>query len=280
MSAQRLSQYRNGRFTFDVIDSGPSDGTPVILLHGFPQRASSWDAVSAHLHERGLRTYAPDQRGYSPGARPRTRFGYRPAALVSDITALISAIDTGPVHLVGHDWGAAVAWSVAGRHPDQIASLTAVSVPHPGAFLRSMLSSNQALKSYYMALFQLPFLPELLLSRPGGAGDKLLRNAGMTREMLDEFHTRVVGHGALPGGLGYYRSMFLSAPSELGGKVTVPTTYIWSDGDAALGRKGAELCERWVSGPYELEIIEGASHWLPDERPSEIAASIARRVGV
>ncbi|MBC7630042.1 alpha/beta fold hydrolase [Aeromicrobium sp.] len=280
MSEQRVSHYRNGRLTFDVIDSGPLDGIPVVLLHGFPQRASSWSAVSEHLHDHGLRTIAPDQRGYSPGARPRSRFGYRISGLVSDVVALMSAIGPGPVHLVGHDWGAAVAWSVAGAHPDRVSSLTAVSVPHPGAFLRSMLSSNQALKSYYMALFQLPVVPGLILAARGGRGDELLRRAGMTRSMIETFHDDVVDHGALPGGLGYYRSMMLSAPTQFGRKVSVPTTYIWSDGDVALGRKGADLTKNFVSGPYDFTIIEGASHWLPDERPEEIAASIIARIGV
>mgnify|MGYP001551085551 CR=1 FL=1 len=276
MTSERLTQFTNGPYTFDVIDTGPLDGIPVVLLHGFPQRASSWAAVSEHLHAAGLRTYAPDQRGYSPGARPKSRFGYGAAGLTSDIVALIEAIDSGPVHLVGHDWGSAVAWSVAGNHPDLISSFTAVSVPHPGAFMRSMLSSLQVFKSYYMGLFQLPFLPEWMLG--SGRGDKLLRAGGMTKEMVATFHTEIVDYGALPGGLGYYRSMFKVAPKAFGKKVGVPTTYIWSDDDIALGRKGAEINERWVTGPYEFEIFKGASHWLPDERPAELAASIIKRV--
>lgn len=275
MTTERITQFSNAGLTFDVIDSGPIDGTPVVLLHGFPQRASSWAAVSEHLHDRGFRTFAPDQRGYSPGARPRSRFAYRMSSLTEDVMALTTAIG-GPVHLVGHDWGAAVAWSVAGNHPETISTLTAVSVPHPGAFLRSMLSSLQGLKSYYMGLFQLPVLPEKLLSSRAGHG--FLRRAGMTREMIAQFDTEIVEYGALRGGLGYYRSMPISSPKELSRKVSVPTTYVWSDGDIALGRKGAELCEKWTTGPYELEVFEGASHWIPDERPEELAASILKRI--
>ena len=273
---QRISRFSNAGFTFDVIDTGPIDGTPVVLLHGFPQRASSWNAVSEHLHAQGIRTYALDQRGYSPGARPRSRFGYRITDLVSDVAALVDEIGT-PVHLAGHDWGSAVSWAVAAHHPDTIRSLTAVSVAHPGAFLKSLRTSSQALKSYYMLLFQLPFLPEWLLSRTDGPGEKLLRAAGMTRSMIETYRTEIVAAGALKGGLGYYRSMVL-APGELGRKVSVPTTYVWSDGDAALVRRGAELTPQFVTGPYELEVYEGASHWLPDERPAELAASIVRRV--
>jgi len=273
-----LTQFRNGPHTFDVIDSGPLDGTPVVLLHGFPQRASAWNAVAEHLHARGLRTYAPDQRGYSPGARPRSRFAYGLADLTSDTVALIDAIGAPRVHLVGHDWGAAIAWSVAANHPDRLETLTAASVAHPAAFLRSMVTSNQALKSYYMALFQLPVLPERMLA--SGRADAMLRGSGMTREMVERFHTEIVDYGALRGGLGYYRSIVRAAPGHIGTKVAVPTTYVWSDNDVALGRKGAEINHRWVTGPYELEIIEGATHWLLDERPAELATSIIKRVGI
>lgn len=275
MASERLTQFTNGPYTFDVIDSGPLDGTPVVLLHGFPQRASSWNAVAEHLHEAGFRTYAPDQRGYSPGARPKSRFGYRVSALREDIGALITAIGTGPVHLVAHDWGAAAAWSFAGHHPERLTSLTAVSVPHTAAFMRSMLTSAQLFKSYYMFLFQLPYLPERILS--SGRGDKLLRDGGMTKEMLKDFHTNVVDYGALPGGLGYYRSIIRGSRHDFP-KVSVPTRYIWSDNDVALGRKGAETTERWVTGPYDFEVYQGLSHWIPDEAPARLAASIITRV--
>ncbi|MCD9198566.1 alpha/beta fold hydrolase [Aeromicrobium wangtongii] len=276
MTDQRIDQFRHAGLTFDVIDGGPLDGTPVVLLHGFPQRASAWDAVSQHLHAAGMRTYALDQRGYSPGARPRSRFGYQVPALVADVKALIDRIGT-PVHLVGHDWGAIVAWSVAGAHPDLIHSLTAVSVAHPAAFVKSLTSSTQALKSYYMLLFQLPVLPEWLLSLKNGPGEMMLRSAGMSTEMIETFRSEIVQAGALKGGLGYYRSVPLAA-GALGKRVSVPTTYVWSDHDAALARRGAELTPQFVSGPYELEVYHGVSHWILDERPAELAASIANRV--
>lgn len=277
MTSERISQFSRGRHTFDVIDSGPLDGTPVVLLHGFPQRASSWDAVSEHLHARGLRTYAPDQRGYSPGARPRTRWGYRGSQLKADVIALIHEIG-GPVHLVGHDWGSAVGWAVAGGAPELVSSYTAVSVPHPGAFIASMVKSNQALKSYYMGIFQLPFLHELVL-RQRAAG-KQMRHAGMTAEMVESYFTGIVDYGALSGGLGWYRGLPFTRPGEIGGKVSVPTTLVWSTNDIALGRKGAELTAKYVSGPYELEVYEGLTHWLPDEAPERLAESIARRIGI
>lgn len=277
MAPSRLIQLQHSGLTFDVVDSGPVDGVPVVLLHGFPQRASSWAGVSEHLHAHGLRTYAPDQRGYSPGARPRSRFDYRPSELVGDVMALVAEIGSGPVHLVGHDWGAAVAWAAAGKHPDSIRTLTAVSVPHPGAFVRSMGTSTQALKSFYIALFQLPFLPERVLSSRNVDG-LMQGKFGMSPEMVERYRAEIVDYGALRGGLGYYRSMLLGSRAEFGTKVSVPTTYVWSDGDAAIGRKSAETTKDWVTGPYEFEVFEGVSHWIPDERPAELAASILKRI--
>src|SRR5215213_5684608 len=126
----RLRSYRHDGLTFDVEDEGPLEGDPVVLLHGFPQRSTCWRLVVPLLHARGLRTYAPDQRGYSPSARPARRRDYRLERLVDDVLALVEAIGR-PVHLVGHDWGAVVAWALASQRPDDVRTLTAVSVPHP-----------------------------------------------------------------------------------------------------------------------------------------------------
>ncbi|WP_255375535.1 alpha/beta fold hydrolase [Saccharomonospora sp. CUA-673] len=117
--SERITRFARGDLTFDVVDSGPLDGDPVVLLHGFPERARSWDRVVPRLHEAGLRTFAPDQRGYSPGARPAGRARYRLSVLADDVAALADAIG-GPVHLVGHDWGAAAAWTLAARRPERV----------------------------------------------------------------------------------------------------------------------------------------------------------------
>ena len=232
-----------------------------------------------YLHERGARTFAPDQRGYSPRARPRRRRDYRAPALISDVHALVTAIGE-PVHLVGHDWGAAGAWGMAASHPDSLLTLTAVSVPHPGAFTRSLVRSTQLLKSYYIALFQLPFLPEWLLSRRGGIGDWLLRNSGMTTEMLETYHREMVDDGAMPGALAWYRALPLTSLRSVPSLVSVPTTLIWSDRDVAISRKAVDLTERFVTADYQLEVMDGSSHWLPNEQPAELAELIARRIGL
>ena len=279
MRPDRLTEYGNDGLVFDVLDEGPIDGTPVVLLHGFPQRATSWEHVVPYLHERGARTFAPDQRGYSPRARPRRRRDYTAPALISDVQALVTAIGE-PVHLVGHDWGAAGAWGVAARHPDSLVTLTAVSVPHPSAFIRSFARSVQALKSYYIALFQLPFLPEWLLSRRGGVGDWLLRNSGMTKEMIETYHREMVDDGAMPGALAWYRALPLTSLRSVPSVISVPTTLIWSDRDIAITRKAVDLTERFVTGDYRLEVMPGDSHWLPNEKPAELAEIIAQRAGL
>lgn len=275
MNSERIERFRRGNLTFEVIDSGPIDGIPVVLLHGFPQRGNAWNDVASRLHDAGLRTFAPDQRGYSPGARPRSRFAYRVKEIVADTVALIDTIG-GPVHLAAHDWGAVIGWATAARHPERVASLTAVSVGHPRAFFRSMVTSDQARRSYYMALFQIPILPERRLSRPGSWSERRLRDVGMSDEGLGKFRREIVGDGALRGGLNWYRSLPLATLKDFA-KVSVPTTFVWSDDDAALGRKMAELTPNYVTGPYELVELTG-SHWLLEERPDDVAEAIIKRV--
>lgn len=272
--AARIRSFERAGLTFDVVDDGPLDGPPVVLLHGFPQRATSWAKVTPLLVEAGFRTYAPDQRGYSPGARPRGRRAYAAPELVDDVVALIDRIDA-PVHLVGHDWGATVAWGVAARHADRLASLTAVSVGHSEAFKRALRTSDQALRSWYMVLFQLPFVPERLLSGKWFA-QKFLGGSGMTDEMIARYRVEIVDAGALTGGLNWYRAIPFAISDEVP-DVTLPTTFVWSNGDAALGRKMAELTADHVGGPYEFIELAGASHWIPEERPAELAEAIISR---
>lgn len=179
--ASRISSYTHDGLVLDVVDTGPLDGEVVVLLHGFPQRASSWEKVAPLLHAQGYRTVAPDQRGYSRGARPTRRRDYAGRHLVGDVVALLDALgEPGRrVHLVGHDWGAAVGWGVAGALPDRVRSFTAVSVPHQAAFARAALRSRQLLRSWYMGFFQLPVVPETLARRRPQAFEALLRGAGM-----------------------------------------------------------------------------------------------------
>ncbi|AXI03676.1 alpha/beta fold hydrolase [Aquirhabdus parva] len=274
--SQRISQFMHQGLTFDVVDSGPLDGEVVVLLHGFPSTKESWSEVSSLLNAAGYRTIAPDQRGYSPLARPQKRSDYRLDLLAADIEALIDQIAQ-PIHLVGHDWGAMVAWRVAQRHTHPIKTLTTVSVPHPGAYVRSMLSSNQLFKSYYMVLFQLPRVPEwLTMKTPTIKG--LLKNSGMTPEQIQHFNHDIVDRGALTTAINWYRAMPFMNPKTMLTKVKIPTTHVWSEGDVALAKAGAELTHRFVDADYKLEILKNLSHWIPEEAPQVLATIIESRI--
>lgn len=285
-TARRIRQLDHDGLTFDVIDGGPLDGPVAVLLHGFPERASHWDAVSAILHDHGIRTLALDQRGYSPGARPRDRSEYRMSRLVGDVVALVQRCGT-PVHLVGHDWGAAVAWVTAGVRPDLVRSLTAVSVPHPAAFRRSLRTSSQALRSWYILAVQPPGLAELVARVAPGAVAALLRRSGLSDVEVDRFRREIVEDGALPGALAWYRALRPTPARRAGsrqrsprgsGHVLVPTTLVWSDRDVALARRGAELTAAFVDAPYELRVLEGVSHWIPTQAPDLLAEAVLDRI--
>lgn len=272
----RVTTYTHDGLTFDVRDDGPVDGAVVVLLHGFPERATCWRAVAPLLHAQGYRTLAPDQRGYSPGARPPRRRDYGTPHLAGDVAALID-LAGGPVHVVGHDWGAVVAWVLAMRRPDLIRTLTAISVPHPTAFLLGGV--RQLLKSWYILSFQLPWLPELAANRAGWPFDRQLAATGMSRDDIARFRAEIVDDGALPGGLGWYRALPFHPRDLVAARVTVPTTFIWSDGDAAVSRQGAERSGRYVDAPYRLVGVEGVSHWLPTQAPEACADAILARIG-
>ncbi len=267
-----MDQYRRDDLVFDVRDAGPPDGPVVVLLHGFPQRNTSWDAIIERLTAQGYRCLAPNQRGYSPGARPSRRRDYRIPELVADVGALIDASGADRVHVVGHDWGAAVAWGVAAEMPERLATVTPVSVPHPAAFLKAIGTSRQGLASWYMYFFQLPWLPErVLLSRGGGVAKASLTRMSQTPALAERDIAAMREPGALTAGLNWYRAMPLMDPRATGGKITVPTMFVWSDADPALLAKGAYDTERYVAGEYRFEIMSGASHWIPEERPDELA---------
>ncbi len=272
----RIESYRRDDLVFDVRDEGPLDGDVVVLLHGFPQLNTSWEKVARLLHDQGLRTLAPNQRGYSPGARPRGRRPYRLPELIADTAALIEEVGE-PVHLVGHDWGAAVGWNVAGQRRDLVRTWTAVSVPHPAAFLKAM-PRGQALDSWYMLMFNIPLLPEWLLTS-NRLSTRMWHAFGMSEAGYRDFRRDFGDRDTLRGALAWYRAMPVTDMRKQLGKVRVPTTYVWSTDDAALGRAGAELCGRYVDAPYRFEVLDGISHWIPDEAPEQLGTAILERIG-
>lgn len=274
----RLTSFRNDGLLFEVSDQGPADGPPIVLLHGFPQRATCWASVTPLLTARGFRVLAPDQRGYSPGARPAGRAAYRITRLVEDVVALIETVGRGPVHLVGHDWGAAVGWALATTRPDLVRSFTAVSAPHPQAMLRSLLGGRQALMSWYVAAIQVPVVPEYVVRRWPGWIELNLRRSGMEQAQLERFRTEILADGVLPSALAWYRAIPYGGPVGPR-RLTVPTTLVWSDGDVAISRAAAERCGEFVTGDYRLEVLTGIDHWVPERAPERLAELITVRTG-
>ncbi|MEN0138729.1 MAG: alpha/beta hydrolase [Rhodococcus sp. (in: high G+C Gram-positive bacteria)] len=265
-----------GDLTFDVTISGPADGVPVVLLHGFPESAASWAPVGALLNESGLRTYAPNQRGYSPGARPDGVESYRIDHLVEDVVGLLDALGLQRAHLAGHDWGSIVAWVVAARHPDRVMSLTAVSVPHPGAFGWALREdADQKERSSYIRLLRTEGKAEKVLLRDDARALRAMFGDVVAPALVDEHVRLLTEPGALTAALNWYRAMtsdFAATPA-----VSVPTTYVWSTGDIAIGRAAAERCGEFVDAPYEFVVLDDVTHWIPEQRPDALAEAILKR---
>ncbi|MBM0238712.1 alpha/beta hydrolase [Micromonospora sp. ATA32] len=265
--------------TFEVRTGGPEDGAPVLLLHGFPQHGGEWDDVVPALHAAGLRTYAPDQRGYSPGARPTAVEDYRMAECVADVVALLDALGAPSAHVVGHDWGSLVAWHLAARHPERVRTLTAVSVPHPAAMAHALATDpQQKARSSYIALFRKPGRAEkVLLGLNATALRKLLSGVGDATRVA-RYAGPMREPGALTAALNWYRAM---SRSDLAGTepVRVPTTFVWSDKDIAIGRTAAQACADHVTGEYRIVELSGVSHWIPDQAPQPLAEAILAQVG-
>ena len=270
-----------GDLTFDVRVDGPEDGRPVLLLHGFPQTTASWAAVTPLLTQAGLRTYAPDQLGYSPGARPAEVEAYAVQNLAQVSADLMTAMAIPVADVVGHDWGANVAWTLAAWHPDRIRSLTAVSVPHPAAYTAAFrVDPEQKERSAYIRLFwQRGKAEEVLLADDARRLRRMLLGAeggtGISPEAVDEYVAVLSAPGALTAALNWYRAMSSDVRVD---KVAVPTTYVWSDADVAIGRTAALACEEFVTGDYRFVELPGITHWVPEQAPEQLAAAILDRV--
>ena len=274
----RITSYQHQGLTFDVIDSGPLDGKPVVLLHGFPETAKIWQGTSAILNAQGFRTFALNQRGYSLGAQPKGRRAYRTSLLVSDVVALIDLIAE-PVYLIGHDWGAVVAWDVAAKVPEKIKHLVTIAVPHRAAFLRAFIQGNQALKSYYIYLFQLPKLPEFLFEKVLPISQKLLKSTGMTSAQLNDFQQEMVNENRLTYALNWYRAAWMDSPTQLFKPIHVPTLFIFGKHDVAISEAGVKLNPQYVKAPYK-EVIMDATHWMPVQNAEEMTAHILQHIAV
>lgn len=271
-------EYLRDGLRFDVSQQGPADGQAVILLHGFPADNECWTTIATELAQAGYRTLAPNQRGYSPQARPAGRRNYVMNELVNDVLALADAAGVDTFHLVGHDWGASVAWHLAADHPDRVTTLTALSVPHPQALKQASIRGLQLLYSWYMTLFRTPFLPERLLGVNRG---RLLRfmltRNGLNAAAAHRYAQRAAHTEHITGPLNWYRALPLHTQRRLP-PVTVPTLYVWSDQDGFITRTAANLCHRSVEAPYHFETLAGVSHWLPEQEPEQVAEMILKHL--
>jgi pimeloyl-ACP methyl ester carboxylesterase len=260
-----------GDHVFDALAAGPPDGRLVVLLHGFPQTSWSWRHVIPALADAGYRVVAPDQRGYSPGARPDGVDAYRMPQLVGDVVGMLDVLGADRADVVGHDWGAAVAWQLADRQPDRVRTLTAVSVPHPLAFVDALRTDeDQRERSQYMRLFQVEGKAEEVLLRSEDSGLRTFFGGAEATADVERYVSLMHEPGVLTKCLNWYRAQDI-ADIEGVGPTTVPTLYVWSDGDAALGPTAAHATAAHVAAPYRFEILHGVSHWIPEEAPGQLA---------
>jgi pimeloyl-ACP methyl ester carboxylesterase len=250
----------------DALTTGPVDGEVVLLLHGFPQTSWSWRGVWPALADAGFRVIVPDQRGYSPDARPMGVEHYRMTSLVSDAVTVLDHVEARTAHVVGHDWGAAVAWQLAGRHPARVRTLTTVSVPHPIAFVEALRSDpDQRARSQYMKDWLDPGAEQRLLD---DGLDEVF--GGIPAVDAQLYLERLRQPGALTAALSWYRAQSLADLDGLG-PIKAPTLHVWSDRDAALGPAAARATAQHVDGPYRFEVLEGISHWVPEQAAEDLS---------
>lgn len=267
-------------FEFDVFTDGPDDGPVVLLLHGFPQHSGQWHAVIPALNAAGMRTIAFDQRGYSPGARPTDAKDYALVECIADAVSIMDSFGLQRCHVVGHDWGSAVAWGLAATHPDRLSSLTAMSGPHPGALSAALSDpeADQRARFAYMAYFaNVDKAVPGLLANDAEQLRSAFTGSGMNYDELERYIAPLRDPDALRGALSWYTAIFAYPPPRYG-PVAVPTTYLWSNRDIALGRDAAYACERFVTGDYRFIELDGVSHWICDQAPEATIKAIVEQV--
>jgi pimeloyl-ACP methyl ester carboxylesterase len=257
-----------GNLTFTVDVAGAADAPGVLLLHGFPETRHMWRHQLDALADAGFRAIAPDQRGYSAGARPADGDAYATDLIVADALALMDALGSPRFHLVGHDWGGQVAWLLAAAHADRLRSLSILSRPHPAAFVRALQEDPaQAERSRHHRAFREPGAIE----RMRAAGLEPLRRAladqGVPAADAAVYLGALMEPGAIEGAMNWYRFGNLLAGATP--PTTVPTLYVWGARDATVGRRAAELTAAHVRGPYRFVALEDAGHFVVDEFPAK-----------
>lgn len=240
-------------------------GTPVVLLHGFPDTHRVWQQQLAPLVEAGYQVIVPDQRGCGDSDMPTAVGAYRLALLAEDIVAVLDALDVRePAHLVGHDWGAVVGWKLAADHAPRFRSYLAMSVGHPLEYRRGL---EQKLRAWYIGIFLIRGLAETLLRAGHWRALQIFGNNPTENEARIAALSRP---GRLTAGLSWYRANIWTVLAKPFGKTPLPVLGVWSDGDFALAENQMRNSQRQVTGPWRYERITGATHWLQLDRAEEI----------
>jgi pimeloyl-ACP methyl ester carboxylesterase len=261
--------------TFDTLTAGKPGAPLVLLLHGFAESMHCWRPQGAALAAAGYRAMAPSQRGYSPGARPDVgdTANYHIERLMDDAMAIVDASGYGDrrFHLVGHDWGGSIAWALAYRFPQRVASLTVLSRPHPNAFNRAlqMPDGDQAQRSRHHKAFLEPNAADVVLADDA----KWLRERWAANGVplaAGEAHLGVLGNKpAMEAALAWYRAR--GAIRSPLGAIRVPTLAIWGDADDTVGRMAAEGTVDFISAPYRFEVLPGVGHFAADQAPDRVS---------
>jgi pimeloyl-ACP methyl ester carboxylesterase len=267
--------FQNGRLTLNAVADGPKDGPVVILLHGFPEFWYGWRKQIEPLAAAGFRVIVPDQRGYNLSSKPSGVAAYALTELASDVIAIADQLAQKKIFLAGHDWGAAVAWTAALLHPQRVAKLVVLNVPHPSV-MRKFLSTHprQILRSWYMFFFQLPWLPEALFSAFNfcvGARSLLRSSRPGTFSVKDLAQYRAAWSqpGALTAMINWYRALFRTRVKFPDKTVRVPTRILWGQRDAFLLAEMAHESLRYCASA-ELFTFANATHWLQHEEPARV----------
>jgi len=263
-----------------VVQAGPTDGPPVLLLHGFPEFWRGWEKQIEPLAKAGYRVIVPDQRGYNLSDKPRGVRAYGLDRLVADVLGLVETLGYQKVNLVGHDWGAVVAWAFALWHPERLSKLVILNVPHPAVMLRFLKRDREQLRrSWYVFFFQLPWLPEAVF-RAGNfrGGARMLRGSGKLHTFSNQdvaaYKQAWSQPGALTGMINWYRALFWHRPQlprDL--RVHVPTLMLWGQQDVALSHRMAQpsvdLCD-----DGQLVFFEQASHWVQHDEAEAVTGQL------